>query len=149
MTDDLVQKIREQVGAADEAERHIIAAFESAQGRRAAKAAALAEYRCPSGCLLLYVWRSPMGVLFYQPPYKLSAARNDAQSSPSGRAKNTRDGERRWNAQAGILDRLRSWESEVGLSLQCDHVQRHEPVDKLLTVMDAATPGHPTRRTLA
>ena len=44
----------------------IKAAYESHRAR--IKASLLLEYRCPQrGCLLLHVWRSPAGLMYYRP----------------------------------------------------------------------------------
>jgi hypothetical protein len=126
----------------------ITTAYTSPEGRRAMQQSALLEYRCPKGCLLLHVWRSPAGLMFYQPPYKLSPSLNEVRSSPSGRAKNTLDGERRWRATAGVLDEYRGWGPDTTLGLNCHHLNHHEKTDALLEAADAATPGTPTRRVL-
>lgn len=77
-------------------------------------------YRCghERRCLLLDVVQTPRGLIFHNPPYKLSPARNDADSSESGRARNTRDGDRHWNAQTYFASEC------LNVSLNCDHVHR-------------------------
>lgn len=125
---------------------HAIAlAYESAD-RKAIKAALLIEYRCSRGCLLLHVWQSPHGILYYIPPYKLSPKRTEQDTAPSARAKRTADGYRRWLGRGGNLDQLRGWGDEVGVALQCDHVRTVQPSTRALADADTATPGKPTRR---
>lgn len=128
----------------------IRAVHESAQGRRAVRRGALVELRCSAreGCLLLraWAWHSPHGIAYYRPPYKLSPARNAATSSPEGRLKNTRDGDRRWQSRAGMLEDFAAW-PDARMPIQCDHVDSTVEVRDLLRWASDATPGKPTRRT--
>ena len=133
------------LAAAREREQLILSAYETTDPKRI-KVVALLEYRCRHGCLLLHVWRSPDGVLFYRPAYKLSPRFNAERSNAAGRARNTRDGGNHWNPVAGLLDDLRGWGPSAGLDLQCDHVDQTLPASDLLEEADAATPGRPTRR---
>ncbi len=76
------------------------------------------DYRCPQRCLLLDVLNLPQGALFHQTGYKLPPAVNDATSSASGRAKNTRDGKNHWEARTYFA------EDCVNVSLDCAHVHQ-------------------------
>lgn len=123
-----------------------LATYSTPEGRRAVKAVALAEYRCAGhGCLLFHVWRSPAGVMFYRPPYKLSDARNETESSAEGRKANTYDGENHWRPNAGSLEVARGWDGHA-MPLQCDHVQLNVETARILEDADNATPGRPVRR---
>ena len=116
--------------------------------RKHIRAATVLEYRCRTkGCLLLIAWRSPQGLLFYQPDYKLSPTMNTADSNESGRARNTLDGDRHWMPTAGSLDDFRGWGPTCALHMDCRHVRRPIPTDDLLAAAEAATPGN-TRPTL-
>lgn len=127
----------------------IAAAYESASAERL-RPTLLVEYRCRGqGCLLWRVWRSPRGMCFYLPGYKLSSARTDAETVETARAKRTSDGYRKWRGRGGLLDRLRDWPPEVvGMLFQCDHTKVHRRADQLIADAEAATPGKPTRRHL-
>lgn len=128
----------------EDLERAALAAYETR--REAVRAAAVLEYRCASrGCHLLTVWRTPVGLMFYQPPYKLAPAVNEATSNADGRAANTSDGDRRWNARGGRLDDLRAWD-EAGLRLNCDHVHKFVGVAELFAAADSGVRGSPVRR---
>ena len=130
-------------------EQRIIAAYKS-RGMRGLKSVAVSAYWCHDSrsCLLLYVWRSPDGLLFYRPPYKIEPGRNAEQSNESGRAANTTDGDNHWCAVGGVLDAMRTWPPPMALELRCDHVEEKVPGADLLAVADAATPGKPTRVTI-
>lgn len=123
----------------------IIAAYESMRPKDR-RGSALAIWRCKQkGCTLLFVWRSPMGTLFYQPRHKSSPGMNLETSTESGRRKNTFDGDNHWKPTAGVLDHLRGWGAQASLTVQCGHIPRqsiYEP--DLFEVVDAATPGRPT-----
>lgn len=124
----------------------VLMTYETPQGRAAVKACAVAEYRCAGrGCLLLHVWQSPAGPLFYRPAYKLSRDVNERESSPEGRAANTADGENHWRADAGHLAGARGW-PEHTMPLQCDHFRANVETAKILADADRATPGKPKRR---
>ncbi len=75
-------------------------------------------YRCATNrrCLLLDVLQIPGQVIVHSPAYRLSPSHNAADSSESGRATNTRDGNRRWN------DHTYPAESAMNFVLNCDHV---------------------------
>lgn len=122
----------------------IIAAYEAMKPKDR-RAAALAIWRCEQkGCTLLYVWRSPMGTLFYQPRYKSSPGMNAEWSNEAGRARNTFDGDNHWKPTAGVLDQLRPFGDEAGMFVQCGHIPRTKLyVPDLFPVIDAATPGSP------
>lgn len=140
---DLVAEVSRRQRDADD----LVAAYERDADR--VRGAAVVEYRCKRrGCLLMHVWQAPAGLTYYQPPYKLSPRRNDAESNAAGRERNTVDGQRHWRARAGKLDDLRGWGPQAGLSLQCDHVRLTLPSTEVLAMADEATPGKPTRRTV-
>ena len=124
-----------------------------AMSRRDLARVALIEYRCPRGCLLLHVWSSPSGRLWYRPRHKLSPAIADAETVESARAKRTEDGFRVWQSSGGDFDELLDFfdfdPTAGGLSVNCDHVRNVEILcDRLTADADAATPGKPTRHTL-
>lgn len=77
----------------------------------------LLTYRCERRCLLLDVINLPQGVVLHQPSYKLSPSINEVTSNESGRAKNTRDGARRWQAQTYFASEF------INAALVCDHLQ--------------------------
>lgn len=138
----------DMIAALGDEETTVRTAYETAT-RAHIRAALVVEYRCRRrGCLLLHIWRSPQGLMFYQPPYKNSPRLNDATSSASGRAKNTVDGARRWRSRAGNLDRVRGWDVPMGLAVACDHVSQTVETDILLALADSARPGKETRRVL-
>lgn len=147
MADDLEafwQMIR-QSGERDEA----IAAAYLAIPKRRLRQVLLVEYRCyaGAGCLLLHIWQSPQGILFYKQGAKLSSTRNAAMSNESGRRRNTVDGDRDWRGYGGVLDDLRSWaDTAVGLPLQCAHVDTYAPAAAVLRDTDQSRPGNPTKR---
>lgn len=139
--DDLFATLRQQA----ERDQLIAAAYERSP-RRDLAPSLLVEYRCKArGCLLMHVWRSPLGTLFYKPPHRLSPARTEAETVEAARAKHTSDGYRRWNGHAGRLDDLRGWPG-VALSLDCDHFRGSVPAAEVLAAADDASPGRPTLR---
>lgn len=80
----------------------------------------LLEYRCTTArCLLLRVFRTPLGPAVFLPRYRLSDAEN-ADTDADARAESTSDGIRRWDASA---DTFRDW-AEYWAS--CDHVLNHK-----------------------
>lgn len=144
MTDDLAS-ILASLPARQEQSALLLAAYESASPATRRRAA-LAEYRCRAGrCLLLLCWQAPAGRLVYVPHFKLSKARNERDSVPAARKKNTSDGYRHWNARVVILDELAGWGS-AALSLTCDHVSETLPILDLFVTVEAAAPGQPARR---
>jgi hypothetical protein len=77
------------------------------------------EYRCPSRCLLAEILKTPEGdTIVHTPGYKLSPTLNAATSSASGRAKNTRDGNRKWKARTFFTV------DSSNISLNCDHIRQ-------------------------
>lgn len=138
--------------------QHIIDMYR-ALSRRQIRDAAVVEDFCSRGCLLLHVWRSPEGLLYYLPHFKQSPGLNEERSNAAGRARNTKDGNNHWNPKAGRLDDYRGWGPSIGLDpstglelstgveLQCDHVlPAFVSFDELLKRADSTTPGKPTRR---
>lgn len=121
----------------------IIAAYEAMKPKER-RAAALAIWRCRQrGCTLQFVWRSPLGTLFYKPGYKSSPRMNEEWSNEAGRAKNTFDGRNHWKPQAGSLDALLE-HAEGCVYLECSHIPRISlQVSEMASVIDAATPGSP------
>lgn len=75
-------------------------------------------YRCATDrrCLLADVLNTTSGILIHQPGYKLSAEVNSANSTESGRAKNTTDGARHWKDRTFMLSQA------LNLTLSCDHI---------------------------
>lgn len=128
--------------------------YEKLQRRDIAKVS-LIEYYCSQGCVVLHVWQSPIGRLWYQPRYKLSQRTALADTVESARAKRTEDGLRIWRSRGGSLDDLIEAHTEdpqagVGLSVQCNHVRGVVILgDQLAADADAATPGNPTRHTVS
>lgn len=146
-SDDFVRDLRCELANRRSRAELIIAEYESSSGD-VTRGNAVVEYRCARrGCLLLHVWRTPDGLKYYQPGYKLSAALNERDSNAAGRARNTIDGDRRWRSRGGVLDDLQGWGADVGIPLQCDHLNSVAPSDEVLAQAEAATPGSPTRRT--
>lgn len=116
MTDsDLFAAWRER----DERARLGQAAYEAMKATGRLKHHRMLTYRCKTrGCVLLDVLQlpAPVGMVFYQPNYKLSRSVNEAQSTPEGRARNTVDGDRRWKARAQVDG------TPINYSLVCDHL---------------------------
>lgn len=134
---DLFQQ-REQRDAA------ILAAWQT--DRKRCRAAAVLTYKCAAReCLLILVWRTPLGLAFIHPAYKLARGRNEELSNAAGRAANTSDGVRHWRAYGGLLDDLDGWE-DTFMNLVCDHVNINVSSETLLAEARSATPGNPTRR---
>lgn len=142
MSDDLAALLAEL----DHEAEVVAAAYESA-GRKRIAPVTVATFHCAArrSCTLLTVWRTPAGLMFYRPRYRNSPALNAAESNAEGREANTEDGERRWRARAGNLDRLRDWGEHAGMELNCDHAHTFMRMPDLLAVVDRGTPGAPTR----
>lgn len=94
----------------------LAAAYAALQSRGKVYEHRLLAYRCEERCLLLDVLNFPQGVVFHSPGYKLSAGRNAATSTASGRSRNTTDGTRRWKSQT------RFSASVENVQLACDHI---------------------------
>ena len=114
----------------------------------------LLEYRCPKGCLLLHVWNTRAGRLWFQPRHKLSESRTLADTVEEARRKRTEDGFRVWKARGGDFDEFIDFfdfdPTQGGLSMNCDHVREAVVLcDQLHVDADAATPGNPTRHTVS
>lgn len=114
MSDDLTDQLRASRERSDIA----AAVYRALRSKGELSSHRILSYRCPSRCLLVDVLNLPQGVIFHVPAYKLSPQVNDAASSPEGRAKNTSDGQRRWNAHTFFQ------EDCVNVSLSCDHVRQ-------------------------
>lgn len=130
-----------------------VAKLYESTSRRDISRVALIEYRCPRGCLLLHVWSTPHGRLWYRPRYKLSPATTEADTVESARAKRTEDGFRVWQSSGGDFDQLLDFfdfdPTSGGLALNCDHVRNVDVrCDRLAADADTATPGKPTRHTV-
>ena len=112
----------------------------------------LAEYRCRQGCLLARAFQTPGRRLMFVPGYKLSPARNEAQTVPSARAKRTTDGDRRWRPAGYDLDELAAFaagQARALVPVQCDHLSDTlDPAD-VLAVVAAVQPGRPVRRVVS
>lgn len=122
----------------------IAAEHDALVAARALNPVLLLDYRCPQGCLLLHVWQSPRGRLFYLPRYQLSAAKN-AETAEPARMRRTEDGDHKWPARGGVLDDVLGF---GGLSLNCRHLRRGIAVERL-AADSTGTPGRPTRRRIA
>jgi hypothetical protein len=112
----------------------------------------LLELRCSHGnpgCLLLHIWQSPQGRFFYRRRYTLSQSRSEAETSEAARISRTEDGDRKWPARGGDLDReLRFFghkPSTPWLEVQCKHHRRLLSNADIETLLDGAKPGRPTR----
>ena len=89
-------------------------------------------YRCHAHRdLLLDAVETPVGVLIHHPVYKNSPDLNERTSSPSGRAANTRDGDRHWKARTvWFHEHALSWPDDpqapnpqiLGVEWKCDHI---------------------------
>lgn len=141
--DEETQEFLRVLFAHDDRQRLVAAAYQKVD-RKQLKQLLLVDIRCKSrGCLLLHVWRAPLGVCFYKPPHKLSTRRNQAASNESGRKANTVDGDNHWRGYGGVLDDLRGWGPQCSMPVQCDHVDRALPAEDLLDLADNAAPGRP------
>ena len=116
MSDDEMARIWELLGREETLVRH---AFEAA-GRKRIEAATVATFHCRAkrSCTVLTVWRTPQGLMFYRPRHRTSPAVTAAESSASGRAKNTEDGDGRWRAKTYFLDQA------ANVTLDCDHLRQ-------------------------
>jgi len=112
----------------------------------------LLEYRCtnrPESCLLLHVWQTPDGRMFYLPRHQLSTSKNTAETAELARAHRTEDGDRKWPARGGNFDDLLDFtraDPDVGLLLNCRHLRRAIPAAQIDTDCKEATPGRPKRK---
>lgn len=106
----------------DERDRQAVELYAALRSNeRTRKRALTIVYRCPvDRCTLAEFYASPAGLLAHQPPYKLSPALNLEESSDSGRAANTRDGDRHWKEQTGFMD-----SAEWNRVLNCDHIHAY------------------------
>jgi hypothetical protein len=103
--------------SAGEAGALIKAAYEAHRAR--IKASLVLEYRCPQrGCLLLHVWLSPAGLMYYNPAPRLLAAGLLEDADPSG------------------------------LPLECDHMRIYIARDVLGMVLEKVHPGTPVRHVI-
>ncbi|CUR54664.1 hypothetical protein NOCA2210014 [metagenome] len=126
----------------------VLSAYE-AYDKKQLRRLLLAEWRCARGCLLIHVWQSPQGPLFYLPRYKQSRERNTERSVPSARAKNTLDGDRIWKPRAGELVALEEFGATVGMDIQCDHLDPQVFTGAELLGLISDTPGRPLRRVVS
>ncbi len=141
MTDDLAALF-----ALHQAQTEFLVAAYDAAPHSTRKAALLGEYRCRQRCGLLVAWQAPGPIrLARLRPYKLSAGKNQAKSTPSARAKNTLDGDRHWRSRVLVLDDLAGWPG-LALDLNCDHYAGHILASELLAEIAEARPGVPVRR---
>jgi hypothetical protein len=130
----------------------ITALYES-MAKASLRSVLLVEYRCPKGCLLLHVWNTPDGRLYYQPRYQLSQSKAETDTVESARMKRTEDGFRVWKSRGGDFDELIDFfefdPEQGGLSMNCDHVREAVVLSgQLAAHARAATPGRPTRHTV-
>lgn len=115
----------------------------------------LLDYRCshPKHCLLLDVWSSPLGRLYYLPRYQLKADKSLTETVESARLKRTEDGERKWPAAGGSIDYLLDFFADEmdanGLPLNCHHLRRSVSCAELAADLAVARRGRPTRRLLS
>ncbi len=102
----------------------------------------LVEYRCYKGCLLLHVWQSPAGVLYYRPAVRISKKMQSRTGTAhvgkvAGTAGNLDDlSEARWvwgDDKNSIL--MGCWHC-IGLRL---------PAATIKADAAAATPGNPVK----
>ncbi len=134
----------------EEASRNAVAEYERLSDAGVLKRVLLLDYRCTEGCLLLHVWQNPSnGRMFYRPRYQLSRSRSEAETVEAARLSRTEDGDRKWPARGGNLDReLRFYGHKpdaIWLEVNCRHQRRvlsSADVEELLT---GARPGHAKR----
>ncbi|MFC0359517.1 hypothetical protein ACFFHC_06885 [Kytococcus schroeteri] len=89
----------QMLDAREERRRLGQAAYEALKATGRLKHHRVLTYRCKTrGCLLLDVLQlpAPVGMVFYQPGYKLAPSVNAARSTEAGRRNHTTDGDRRW-----------------------------------------------------
>lgn len=81
-------------------------------------------YRCEQRCLILDSIRvNPGTVLMHYEAWKYSPEANIRLSNEFGRARSTRDGNRRWRGQDFYAGEERTEPSDhPGIQLSCDHV---------------------------
>jgi hypothetical protein len=106
------------------------------------------EYRCAHrkpGCLLLHVWNTPRGRLYYLSRYRLSPTKATTETAETARQKRTEDGLRTFRARAGSFDDLLddyAAEPDAGLSMNCAHLRNvFIGFDRLAADASAGQPG--------
>jgi len=108
----------------------------------------LVEYLCRHrpGCLLLEAWAWEGITAVRLSPFKQSPRRNEQKSVPAARARNTSDGDHRWNARYLALEYYLG--SEASFDLRCDHLAEKivTPEEVAEDVASAERAGTPTRR---
>lgn len=113
--------------------------------------ALLLDYRCPKSCLLLHVWQSPSGRMFYIPGYQLSRTKADTETAAAAREYRAVDGDRKWPARGGNLDELLDFfergKMPGGLQVTCRHVRQVLAAAEIVKLLDGSSPGRPTRCT--
>lgn len=113
------------------------------------KAAVIAEWRCKKkGCLLGRVFPHEGELYFYAPPYRLSPARHEAETTPRARESNTFDGVI-WKPRIQWLEFFKGAESVTGMDATCQHMQnvRISAWD-ILRAAEEGRPGKPVRTML-
>lgn len=133
----------------DEPGRAIAEEHDALVTARALQDVLLLDYRCPQGCLLLHVYSTPRGRMFYLPRYQLSRTKTP-ETADAARAHRTEDGDHKWPARGGSLDDLLDFFAHDpaggGLPLNCRHMRRTVLAEHLAEDTAEATPGRPTRK---
>lgn len=126
----------------------------------------MAEYRCatPKRCLLMHIWQTPHGRMYYIPAYRLSPNVTNTETVESARRKRVRNG--RWQPTVGSLDELLEFfdgadligfpgvrdgtpgTAAGGLPLNCAHVRTAVSAEELARVIAGVHPGRPARITV-
>jgi hypothetical protein len=112
------------------------------------------EYRCGHdrpGCLLLHVWNTPQGRLYYLPRYRLSPKTATTEVAESARRKRTEDGFRVLRSRAGSFDEILAdyaCEPDSGLPMNCEHLRNVNVMfERLAADAEQGQPGrHAARR---
>lgn len=117
MNDRIYDDMPEYLAALDDANERAAAVYAALKAAGRVKDHRLIAYWCARRrCLLLDVLKIPGQVIIHSPPYRLSPGQNIEHSSEPGRAKNTRDGDRRWKGRTYDAG------SALNFTLNCDHV---------------------------
>jgi hypothetical protein len=136
----------------DDPGRRIAEIYHELAERNAVGSVLLLEYKCPKGCLMLHVFSTPDGRMYYAPRYRLSESQSLKQSDPVARERRTEDGVRKWLSRGGSFDKLLGFFSNTtqsgGLTLTCDHLNKHVLTDQLAADIGGAAPGRPKKKRL-
>ncbi|GAB3603280.1 hypothetical protein GCM10027586_06200 [Kineococcus gypseus] len=113
----------------------------------------LAEWRCGAHrCLLAQVFEAQGQRLMVFTGYTLSPVINESTSSDSARAKNTRDGDKKWRSRGLVLDEEVAFATglqNVGYAVNCRHIlQKVLTITEIRRALTGTLPGKARRLAL-